>query len=247
MAKNAKRHFLEVKGQVLLESNTFQKLSHCPAAFLKVPTNIGDVLKESAGKGSWKDFKLYVRYLDVKAQNPNCGTFDIEVSPRYYQRLIKKLVERGWAWREGRTIKLKAYQAVWRSMNIQRVKIKKMSRFKYWKIPIDKFSVERRIHDGKGLSVKGYLKEIEDEIRKKIARRKRAQIAYALKEKDRDTSRATFSAKSAASVFGYKSPQSGSKLRSKYFSVIPMTAEQAKPRFNKVRGRYEEPTKEIAL
>lgn len=247
MAKNAKRQLSEVKGQVVLDSNTFQKLSHSPAAFLKVPTNIGDALKESASKKGWKDFKLYVGYLDMKAQNPNCGTFDIEVSARYYQRLVKKLVERGWAWREGRCIKLTAYQAVWRSMNIQRVKFKKMSRFKYWKIPIDKFSAERRIHHGKGLPVKGYLKEIEDEIRKRIARRKRAQMRYALKEKDRDTSRATFSAKSAASVFGYNSPQSGSKLRSKFFSVIPMTEEQAKPRFNKARGRYEEPTKEIAL
>lgn len=243
MAKNTKRQFPKVKGQVVLE-NTLRKLSCSPAAFIKVPVTIGDALRESADKKSWKDFSLYCKYLDLKAQNPDCGTFEIYHSHRYYQRLVKRLIQRGWAWKEGRTIKLKAYQAVWKLMGIQRVRVKDIIRYKYWKLPIAKFSRERRIHECKGKPVQGYLKEIEIEIRKKIAKRKSAQIVYALKEKDRDISQTTYSAKSAASCFGYKGTATGSKLRKEYFTVID---ENSKPKFNKARGRFEEPTKKIAL
>jgi hypothetical protein len=53
-------------------------------------------------------------------------------------------------------------------------------------------------------------------------------------------SQATFSAKSAGTLFGFTSAATGSKLRQKYFEVLPMTPEESKPRFNKQRGRYEE-------
>lgn len=245
MAKTAKRQFPKVKGQVvILDSNTLRKLSFSSATFVKVPVNIGDALRESADKRSWKDFSLYVKFLDLKTQNPNCGTFAIQTGHRYYQRLIKRLITRGWAWKEGRTIKLKAYQEVWRQMGVQRVRVKNIIRYKYWKLPVSMFSQERRIHKGKGKPVQGYLKELETEIRKRIAKRKSGQMRYALKEKDRDTSQTTYSAKSAASCFGYKGTATGSKLRKEYFSVIE---DEAKPRFNRARGRYEEPTKRIAL
>lgn len=241
MAKeqNQKRHFLEVDGSGITtiedsSINTFRKVSHSPSEFIKVPVNIGEMLKDGHKRKSWKDFKLYVKFLDLKVQNPNCGTFQIFHSHRYYQRVIKQLTARGWAWREGRKVFLKAYQHVWRDLGITRVNVARIERFKYWKIPISTFSEER----------KTYLKEIEDEIRKRITKRKLAQIRYALKEMD---TQATFSAMSAGSTFGYRSPSTGSKLRQKYFSLVPTTPEESKPRFNKAHGRYEEPTRKIAL
>lgn len=236
-----KRQLLKVKGLVSTTSyldseyNTFQKVSHPCSDFIKCPVNIGDSLRERSDAKGWKDFKLYVGYLDLKVQNPDIGTFQICHSHRYYQRLIKKLIAKGWAERIGRTIHLRAYQYVWRQMGVSRVNHKGILRFKYWKIPVDQFSDER----------KTYMKEIENEIRKRITKRKLAQFRYALKEKE--NTQATFSAKSAGSLFGYRSPATGSKLRIKYFDIIPMTEEQAKPRYNKERGRYEEPTKKIAI
>lgn len=246
MADFPKRHLLEVTGRISTtildrEHNNLQKLScvneYGMAKFIKCPVNIGDSLRKKSDRKAWKDFKLYVKYLDLKVQNPNCGTFKIEYSPRYYQRTIKKLIEKGWASRKGKTVYLRAYQFVWRAMGINRVTGKKhrIERFKYWKIPVSIFSDNRS----------DYLKEIENELRKRISRRKLAQIRYALK--DQDNTRARFSAKSAGSLFGYKSPSTGTKLRSKYFEVIPMTSEESKPRWNSAHGRYEEPTKHIAL
>jgi len=238
--KNEKRQFSKVKGlgstTIYLdrEYNTFRKVSHSVSGFIKCPVNISDSLRDKSDRKSWKDFKLYVKYLDLKVQNPDCGTFQICHSHRYYQRVIKQLLAKGWAWKEGRAVYLKAYQWVWRDMGINRVQYKGYLKFRYWKIPTDGFSLER----------KAYLKEIETEIRKRIAKRKLAQFRYALTEK---ADKATFSAKSAGSQFGYKSPSTGSKLRKHYFSVVQVPAEQAKPRYNRDRGRYEEPTKQIAI
>jgi hypothetical protein len=212
-------------------------LSHPSSDFIKCPVNIGDSLKSRANTKGWKDFKLYVKFLDMKVQNPNSGTFQISHSHRYYQRVIKKLIEKGWAARKNRMIYLRAYQFVWRDMGINRVSVGKqrIEKFKYWKIPVSIFSEKRT----------GYLKEIENEIRKRISKRKLAQIRYALK--DQDNTRARFSARSAGSLFGYKSPSSGTKLRTKYFEVIPMTLEESKPKWNRKNGRYEEPTKQIQI
>ena len=242
LMKNTKRQFSKVNGMVVLlsidrEYNTFRKVSHSVSGFIKCPVNISDSLRDKSDRKAWKDFKLYVRYLDLKVQNPDFGTFQICHSARYYQRLIKQLIAKGWAWKEGKTIFLKAYQYVWRDMGINRVEYKGHLKYKYWKIPTDGFSLERKV----------YLREIEDEIRKRISKRKLAQMRYALKANGEVTDKATFSAKSAGSLFGYKSPSTGSKLRKHYFSVVEVPAEQAKPRYNRDRGRYEEPTKQIAI
>jgi hypothetical protein len=234
MSENAIRQFSKDKGGYY--SNTLQKVSHSDSAnFIKCPINIGESLKWNANNKAWKDFKLYVKYLDMKAQNPNVGTFKVFHSHRYYQRTVNQLIAKGWALREGRTIHLKAYQFVWREMGINRLEHNGKQRFKYWKLPIDSFSDER----------KTYLKEIEHELRERITKRKLAQIRRALK--DKGETRATFSAKSASATFGYKSASTGSKLRQKYFQVIPMTPEESRPRFNKKHGRFEEPTKQIAV
>ncbi len=250
-SQNGKRQLLKVKGGYS-SINTFQYLSFCPSEFIKCPVNLADSLKDSASKKfkAWKDFRLYVQYLDLKAQNPNVGTFQIIHSHRYYQRTAKALIGRGWAWREGRTVHLKAYQHVWRSMGIPRVSNNGFWKFKYWKIPVSVFSEKRKFKDRETGEVKGYLKEIENEIRQRITKRKLAQIRYALKAKGDGLARVnqvTFSAMSAASLFGFTSPASGSKVRSKYFSLIPQTPEEAKPFFNKSKGRYEEHTKQIAI
>ncbi len=248
--KIEKRQLLKVKGGS--NTNTLQYLSFSSSEFIKCPVNIGDSLKDAASRKFkvWKDFRLYVRYLDLKVQNPNVGTFQIIHSDRYYQRTVKALIKRDWAYREGRTIYLRAYQHVWKSIGIARVEDDGFLRFKYWKIPVAMFSDQRRIHDKETKEVKGYLKEIEHEIRKKITQRKLAQIRYALKGKGDGLTRAdqaTYGAKSAGFLFGFTSAASGSKLRQKYFEVLPMTPEEAKPRFNKERGRFEEPCKKIAL
>jgi hypothetical protein len=240
-----KRQVLKAKGGC---KNSFRNVSFPSATFIKCPVNIADALKDASNNRivkrkfnkAWKDFRLYVKYLDMKVQNPNVGTFKIYHSHRYYQRTIKDLIAKDWAYRKNGIIYLRAYQYVWKSIGIYRVDDDKVSRFKYWKIPVEIFSIER----------KTFLKEIEDEIRKRITKRKLAQIRYALKGKGESSGRAdqaTFSARSAGTLFGFTSTSTGTKLRQKYFNVLPMTEEEAKPRFNKAHGRFEEPTKKIAI
>lgn len=213
----------------LLYSNTFRKVSHSVATHIKCPVNIGEV--------SWKLFRLYVRYLDLKAQSPDLGTFKIYHTRRAYQRVIKSLIEKGWATRTKGTVSLRAYQYVWRAMEIDRVRIRGVLRFKYWKIPIDRLPSERQ----------DYLKEIENIIRKKVTMRKLAQLRFALNEKGLNKDQATFSARSTSDLFGYRSTSSGSKLRKRYFEIIPQSPEQAKTYFNHAHGRWEDPPKRIAL
>jgi len=207
-------------------------VAHDSSEFIKVPKNIGDWLTREANKKAWKTFRLYVKFLDMKAQNPDCGTFQIRHSHRYYQRTIKQLIAKGWVFRKVKKVYLRKYQVVWRNMGITRVRDKGILKFTYWKFPVSMFSDSR----------KEYLKELENEIRKKISKRKLAQTRFALRDMDKTS--VTFSARSAGSLFGYRSPYSGSKLRNKYFEVV---SAECKPRFSKARGRYEEPTKEIAI
>lgn len=227
--KNQKRQFSKDKGKGII---SFEKCRFPVSDFIKCPINIGDHLKDSY-KG-WKEFKLYVRFLDLKAQNPNCGTFKIEHSHRAYQRIIDNLIKRDWAWREGRTIRLRAYQAVWKSMGIPRLRVGRILKFRYWKFPVSGFSDDR----------KTYLKQIEFEIRKKIAKRKLVQIGYALRVKGELVNMATFSSRSTSYLFGYKSSSTGTKLRNEFFEVVQA---ESKPYYNEKRGRYEEPTKRIHL
>ncbi|MFZ2904600.1 MAG: hypothetical protein WAZ98_00225 [Cyclobacteriaceae bacterium] len=229
--KNQIRHISKVKGKDIIP---YEKCRFPQSDFIKVPVNIGDSREKYSTSRGWKDFKLYCKYLDLKVQNPNCGTFRIEHTHRAYQRTIKALIKRGWAWRDGRVIKLKAYQFVWRSMGINRVKVENILKFKYWKISVSIFSEKR----------KDYLRQIENVIREKIASRKLAQIRYALKAKGEKKDQVTFSAMSASSLFGYRSRSTGSKVRKKFFSVVET---ESKPYFNSKHGRFEEPTKKIYL
>ncbi|MFN5169601.1 MAG: hypothetical protein ACK5DD_08250 [Cyclobacteriaceae bacterium] len=202
------------------------------ADFLRVPVSMEGV--------PWKVFKLYVKYLDLKAQNPDVGSFRIYYAKRSYQKAIKEMIAKDWAFDRGRgEVKLRAYPHVWRLMGIRRTLCGNILKYRYWKIPIVGFSDERR----------HYLKEIENKIRQRMAKRKGAQIRRALSNKGtRGNDRATFAGRSASLLFGYKSPATGSKLRKTYFPVIEyQTPEEAKPYFNKANGRYENRTKQIAI
>ncbi len=234
--KNGKRQLLKGidKGYLYRDRTNHESATH-----LKIPVNVGGI--------SWKVLKLYIKYLDLKAQSPDLGTFQIYHSKRHYQRTIKALIEKGWAWRADKKVYLKAYQEVWRSMGIERVTVNGISRFRYWKIPVEIFPNERTDRKGAdGKIILGYQKEIEMFIKKKITKRKLAQLRFALKDKG-EKNTATFSAKSAASSFGYKSVASGSKLRKEFMELVPQTAIEAKPYFNRVKGRFEENTKRVAI
>ncbi|MBL7850712.1 MAG: hypothetical protein JNN04_07415 [Cyclobacteriaceae bacterium] len=200
------------------------------ADFFRVPVNLEGI--------PWRVFRLYVKYLDLKVQNPDAGTFKIYHSKRSYQKAIKEMISKGWLFDRGRgEVKLRAYPAVWRLMGIQRFRVKGVLKYRYWKIPLDGFSDDRPT----------YLREIEKEIRKRMAVRKGAQIRRALQIKGTNNDRATFAGMSVALLFGYQSPSTGSKLRKSFFEVLPQTEEEAKPYFNRVNGRYENRTKQIAL
>jgi hypothetical protein len=90
-----------------------------------------------------------------------------------------------------------------------------------------------------------------------MAERKRKQIYFAINGRGRRRkalnetgeikNRATFSAKSSAILFGYKSPASGAKLREKYFSLLPQTGAEMKQFWNPTTGRYENHPRQIAL
>lgn len=200
------------------------------AEFLRVPVNIEGV--------PWRVFRLYVKYLDLKAQNPDAGVFKIYHSRRSYQKAIKEMISKGWVFDRGRgEVKLRAYPFVWRQMGIQQLRFKNILKYRYWKIPVDLFSDERP----------KYLKQIEKEIRRRMAVRKAAQVRRALSNKGTRDDSATFAGMSASLLYGYRSAHSGSKLRDFFFEVLPQTPEEAKPYFNKVRGRWENRTKRIDL
>jgi hypothetical protein len=202
--------------------------------FLKVPLNFEGV--------TYKDRRLYCRYLDFKAQSES-GVFKIYLKRyrRTYYRDFQRLIDRGWAspCHEGEdgSISLRAYQYVWRDLGIQPCRMRgRHGKFgyNYYKLDVDLLPLERG----------NYLKAIEDSIRKKQATRQAAQMRWSLKRKGMDNTKANFGANAAARLFGYKSASSGSKVRKQYFSVIEAPS---LPYFNCARGRYEEPVKQIAL
>ena len=216
--------------------------------FLKVPLNFEEV--------PWKLQRLYIKFLDCKAQNTE-GVF-LNPSSRkygasnrqYYRRIIKELINAGWASpcakTENGNISLRAYQFVWRKLGITRFEKWDKSKFKdhsrkstgefycYFKIWISELQDKRKI----------YYKQIQEIIQKKLADRRRAQLKWRLNKKGKSIQEATFSSKSSAILFGYRSPATGSKLRKKNFSII---SSEDKPFYNHINHRWENPTKKIAL
>lgn len=197
--------------------------------FIKVPVNFENI--------TFRDFRLYLKFLDCKAQTTE-GVFKIQCTPRYYYRVASDLVDRGWARQcaptEDGKFALKAYQFVWRDLGISKVNSTHGPAFRFFKIYTDGLSLDRV----------NYMRELEKIVRDRLARRREAQIRWSLRKAGSETTKANFSAKSAALLFGYRSSSSGSKLRKMYFSVIE---QDSKPYFNRANGRYEEPTKQIRL
>lgn len=200
-------------------------------AFLKCPINFENV--------SFQDRRLYINYLDCKSQSVE-GIFKVYNTPnkRNYYRMAKKLIDRGWAspcrGGENGNISLRAYQFVWRDLGIPQMHVQTRSAFVYFKIEREKLSTDRET----------YVKEIDTIIKRYSAKRRAAQIRWNLNKQGLNSSQANFSAMSAALLFGYRSVSSGSKLRKENFSMIEG---KSIPYYNKVRGRFEEPTKRIAL
>lgn len=213
--------------------------------YLKVPTAFEGI--------PYKKQRLYIKYLDCKAQTTE-GVFKNTMSRKYnpkdrqhYRRICQELIKQGWASSISKdTISLRRYQFVWRDLGIKRFnkwdgnQFKQPSRkasgqfFSYFKIPIDCLALDR----------KTYYKEILDIIHKRLADRRRNQTRWRLKQRGLESTEATFSGYSSALLFGYRSPATGSKLRKKHFSVI---SDNAKPYYNIVNHRWEEPTRKIAL
>jgi hypothetical protein len=200
-----------------------------------------------------------VRYLDCKCQsvegiftNPGSRKWG-ESARQHYRRTIKLLLKHGWArpCKKGEhgEIALKSYQYVWNKLGIS-MHQKRDPRtfhdhrkgstlfFSYYKISLDALSDDR----------KTYYNEIKLIIQKGMADRKRNQLRWRLNKgrnnKVDKVDSATFSALSSSSLFGYKSPSTGSKLRKMNFSIVET---DEKPGFNPARGRWEDPTKKIAL
>lgn len=232
------RQELKVIEGSINRSITFQKLS---PTFVKVPLNLAGI--------PFRLQRAYVGFLDCKAQTIE-GTFhnNWDHAPRrFYQRLMKKLVDLGWASRVSPgVISLRTYQHVWRSMGIGRLNKQNPRGWKdtkrkasgtgwvFYKITTDSLDGERA----------GYYMQIEKIIRTSIAKRMQAQIRWRLNKRQTNHNQATFTSSGSAALFGYRSPASGSKLRKRFFEVIPSND---KPYFNRVNGRYELPTKQIAI
>ena len=199
--------------------------------FLKVPVN--------AQFKSFKDLRLYCIYLDMKAQTPE-GVYKIQIRSLkdYVSRSFKKLVARGWASKNNDgSFSLRAYQYVWRDLGIYQIEVKRHFKYRYKKIWIDSLPIDRT----------EYLKELEEIINQHIAKRKAAQIRWRLLETGNKLSEATFGSIKAANLFGYRSASSGSKLREKYFSLIPQTEDQKKQYWNPAKGMYQNHCRMIAV
>lgn len=168
---------------------------------------------------------------------------------RFYQRVMKELLVAGWATKLGpRTIALRSYQEIWRSLKIPRLRKRgkgwhDASRrpsgysWAYFKIPVEQLDNDRQ----------NYYRQLETIIRRKIANLVRGQIRWNLKQTQVNSNEANFACLTAASWFGFRSPSTGSKLRKKYFDLIPQTAEESRPYFSRIHGRFESRTKQIAL
>lgn len=211
--------------------------------FLKVPKDFGNI--------PYKDQRLYCLFLDCKAQNRHgvfSNIFSRKYSPshrQYYRRAMRLLLSRGWATRLPEGISLRSYLHVWRDLEIKPVAKRNRKKFKDKRLGSGHYFAYYKIDcsniNGKPSEIK---KQIGEVIKKMIAERKSAQIRWMLNKRQRGITQATFGASATALLFGYHSAASGSKLRDKYFKVLPGVG---KAGFNKEKGRWEEPCKRIQL
>lgn len=148
--------------------------------------------------------RMYAHYLDFKLYNPQG-----RLTPRIYSRVRKnrvknkywldKLVSVGWASKSDKgTYYLASYKAVWKILG---------GTEDFYRINPD------------DLSDTDYIKELIGELLQRTADNKRRRIAKTVNKcgvKDF----VSYGVRKAAELFGYKSPTTGSKYRSRYFSVL---------------------------
>lgn len=178
------------------------------------------------------DFKDYVRYLWFKKiDRQGIVLFSQMRSEKYTNHnWMRALVKRGWAIKTPIGYQLISYQAVWRSMGINRVKKTATGRefFKYLRLPCWI----------KSYTTKDFFNYCVKYIREEMARIKRQHLTYRLltgKHYQTNLKNAAqvkhnlfvigafekpvFTTKAAAKLYGYKSASSGRKLLLKYFSL----------------------------
>lgn len=162
--------------------------------------------------------KLYAQFLDFKSYNPqgrltpaDFGRIKSQrVSNRYW---LEKLVSAGWAYKDGKAYCMRSYKHVWTSLSIA-PRPESEDRFYFYKLKEDKLALDK----------KTYTKQIIQHLLERTVANKLRRMKYAKKTDTivlgkRETS-GFFGVRSAAKLFGRKSPATGAKYRDKFFSVI---------------------------
>jgi hypothetical protein len=182
--------------------------------FIKIPKNIFSIHP--------RDAKLYAAYIDFKAFNPEGNILKSQQNKRkrdrhYYRYWANRLVEKGWATKTDNGIALKAYQHVWRSLDVERYWNQAIGRYKfaYVKISVEDLPLER----------KAYFRKIQDILLERVASNKVRQIKWRLNNrqavvKSTNTTETFLSCKKVAQLFNLTSETSGSKYRKAFFELI---------------------------
>ena len=206
--------------------------------YLKVPKNFEKLnnsfqVEEGAPKYigiGYEHRNAYAFYLWVKGISRFGNIPKSALPKRKYHHWINKVIAAGFMKDSGSYYKLVGYQKVWKMLKIEKVKIKaKGRRYHFRKLNIEANSwpeFKREVLN----NIFGYHVD-----RKKFQIRKRLKQAGVRKPHLHSS---PFSALSVARLLGYRSPQSGSKYRDKYFDVV---LEPLK-RTLRVGGHHKEPT-----
>lgn len=185
--------------------------------------------------------KLLAQFIDFKLYNPqgrltakDYGRVKkLRVSNRYW---LEKLVNAGWAYRDGKAYCLRSYDYVWDSLGIKKTKGHKHRGYhtKFYKLDPDEFDFEKKV----------YIKQIIDQLLVRTASNKVRRMLHAKKRthyicQSSDERLEFFGVRKAADLFGFKSPSTGLKYRKKYFCVVPSERKlrrTSKEEYGKWRG-----------
>jgi len=165
--------------------------------------------------------KLYSQFLDFKQYNPQG-----RITPKDYGRVkklrvinkywLEKLVNAGWAYKEGRAYCLRSYEYVWAALGLSKTGNHKYRKkyTKFYKIDPESLDLEKKV----------YIKQLIDELLKRTAANKVRQMRHRKTRSIKGCEdQEFFGVRRAAKLFGFRSPETGRKYRAKYFCVIPET------------------------
>lgn len=178
-----------------------------PETKIKVPIGLNCTVEQA---------KLYAQFLDFKLYNPQ-GV----LTPKLYGALktnrvknrywLEKLVVAGWATKSKSNYHLKSYTFVAKSLGLSEYFIKGRLMVPYFKVNPDKLALDKKV----------YIKQLIDLLLKRTVENKRRQMLHAQKTHANTQNRfESYGVRSAADLFGYRSPKTGLKYRNKYFSVV---------------------------